>query len=122
MKPVISFADFDKIELKVGTVLEAEAVEDSNKLVKLLLDLGSPDSSATADSSGTEKRQIIAGIRKSYEPEKLIGTQIVVVANLEPRALAGLESLGMVLAAHDENGLPVVLHPEKAVPNGSEVN
>lgn len=110
MKPVISFADFDKIELKVGTILEAEAVENSNKLVKLLLDLGS------------EKRQIIAGIRKSYEPEKLIGMQIVVVANLEPRTLAGLTSQGMVLAAHDENGLPVVLYPEKAVPNGSEIS
>lgn len=109
-KQVIPFPDFDKVELRVGTVLAAEAVENSNKLLKLSVDLG------------TEKRQILAGIRKSYTPEEMIGTQIVIVANLEPRALAGLESQGMVLAAHDEAGLPIVLRPNTQVPNGSEVS
>lgn len=110
MKPIIPFADFDKIELRAGTILEGAAVEGSNKLVRLLVDLGN------------EKRQIVAGIRKSYEPEKLIGTQVVIVANLEPRALAGLESQGMVLAAHNETGLPIVLRPNTPVPNGSKVS
>lgn len=110
MKPIIPFAVFDKIELRAGTILEAAVVESSSKLVRLLVNLGS------------EKRQIIAGIRKAYEPEKLIGAQVVIVANLEPRTLAGLESQGMILAAPDEIGLPVVLRPDKAVLNGSEIN
>lgn len=110
MKDIIPFADLEKIELRVGTVLEAEAVKDSHKLIRLLVDLGG------------EKRQIIAGIRKSYQASDLAGKQIVVVANLEPRTLAGLESQGMVLAAHDAEGLPIVLMPEKQVPNGSSVN
>lgn len=109
-KPVISFEEFDKTELKVGTVLAAEGVESSNKLVKLSVDLGG------------EKRQIIAGIRKSYQPEQLLGMQIVVIANLAPRSLAGLESQGMVLAAHDEAGLPIVLRPERSAPNGSDIS
>ena len=92
----------------VVKVLEAERVEGSEKLLKLRVDLGS------------EQRQIIAGIGKTYAPENLIDREIVIVANLEPRTLMGLESQGMVLAASGEDG-PVLLSPEKDVPPGALV-
>ncbi len=104
----ISFDDFQKVELRVAKVLEAERVEGSEKLLKLQVDLGD------------EKRQVVAGIGKAYAPESLIGREIVVVANLEPRKLMGLESQGMLLAASDENG-PVLLVPGKEVPPGTGI-
>lgn len=107
---MISIDDFKKIELKVGTVRSSERIEGSDKLVKLLVNLGEEN-----------PRQILAGIGKAYEPEKLIGRQIVVIANLEPRELMGLESNGMLLAASDENGVPVLLTPDAVVPPGSGI-
>lgn len=104
----INIDDFKKVELKVVKVLSAERVEGSEKLLKLEVDLGS------------EKRQIIAGIGKVYEPEKLIGKEIIIVANLEPRLLMGLESQGMVLAANSESG-PVLIMPDKEVAPGMEL-
>jgi methionine--tRNA ligase beta chain len=98
----IRFEDFQKIDLRIGKVLEAEKVEGSEKLLKLIVDLGS------------EKRQLVAGIAKYYKPQDLIGKEIVVVANLEPKNLMGIESQGMLLAA-DVNGEPVILIPEKEV-------
>lgn len=108
-KNMISFEEFKKVELKIGKILEAEKVEGSDKLVKLQVDLGE------------EKRQIVAGIAQAYEPDKLIGREIVVVANLEPRNLKGIESQGMLLAADGKEAGPVLLSPEKEVPPGSEV-
>src|SRR3989344_6046474 len=105
---MITYDDFKKVELKVGKVLSAGRVEGSDKLLKLQADLGS------------EKRQIVAGIGKQYAPEQIVGKQIVIVANLEPRSLMGFESQGMLLAASDEQG-PVVLMPEREVPLGAEV-
>ncbi len=102
----IKFEDFQKVELKIAKVLEAGRVEGSDKLLKLKVSLGE------------EERQIIAGIGKSYEPDFLIGKEIAIVANLEPRMLMGLESQGMILAAKGEAG-PVVLFPEKEVPPGA---
>ena len=104
---MITYNDFAKIELKIATVLSAERVEGSEKLLKLQVDLGEPDLPAG--------RQVISGIAKQYEPETLVGKQVVVVANLEPRMIMGLESQGMLLAASG----PVVLIPEKEVPPGS---
>lgn len=106
---MINFDDFKKIELKVGKIIEADRIEGSEKLVKLQVDLGQ------------EKRQIVAGIAKFYEPEKLIGREIIIVANLEPRVLKGVESQGMLLAADGGDAGPVLLTPEKEVPTGSEV-
>lgn len=103
--------DFKKIELKAGTVKAAERVEGSDKLVKLSVDLGEEN-----------PRQILAGIGKAYEPEKIIGRQIVVIANLEPRKLMGLESNGMLLAASNADGMPVLLAPDSEVPPGSSVH
>ena len=105
---MISIDDFKKVELKVAKVISAERVEGSEKLLKLQVDLGE------------EKRQIIAGIGKAYNSEDLIGKQIIIVANLEPRSLMGFENQGMVLAANGEAG-PVLIMPEKEVNSGTEL-
>ena len=104
----IPFDTFKQVELCVATVLTAEFVEGSEKLLKLQVDIG------------TEQRQILAGIAKMYQPEQLVGRQIVIVANLEPRALMGFQSQGMLLAASGENG-PVLLRPDNEVPSGTEI-
>ena len=105
---MISIDDFKKVELKVVKVISAERVEGSEKLLKLEVDLGG------------EKRQIIAGIGKAYNPEDLTGKEIIIIANLEPRLLMGLESQGMVLAVNDASG-PVLLVPDKEVAPGTEI-
>lgn len=107
---MISYEEFSKIELKIATIKEAIRLEGSDKLIKLQIDLGD------------EIRQIVAGIGKKYTPEELIGKQIVVVANLEPRKLMGEESQGMLLAAHDSEGAPVILMPDKEVNPGSKIS
>jgi len=106
---MIAFEDFEKIELKTAKVLEANRVEGSEKLIVLILDLAG------------EKRQIVAGVGKTYNPEDLIGKTIIIVANLEPKALMGIESNGMLLAAHDSKGNPVILIPEKEVDSGGRI-
>ena len=105
----INYDQFSKIELKIADIITAEKVEGSDKLIKLEINIGE------------EKRQLVAGIGKSYEPEQLINKQIVVVANLEPRTLMGLESQGMLLAAHDEDGSPILLTTDKKSPSGSQI-
>jgi methionyl-tRNA synthetase len=105
---LITIQDFAKAELKVGKVISAERVEKSDKLIKLRVDIG-------------EERQIVAGIGKAYEPEYLIGKEVVIVANLKPAKLMGVESRGMLLAATDEDGTPVILTLDKDVKQGSRV-
>ncbi len=112
---MITIDEFKKVEMKVAKVISAERVAGSEKLLKLMLDLG-PEEKANLPAG----RQVIAGIGKAYEPETLVGKQIIVVANLEPRSLMGLESQGMVLAANAESG-PVLLMPEKEVNPGTEL-
>jgi methionyl-tRNA synthetase len=106
---MITFDEFAKVELKTAKVLEANRVEGSEKLIVLILDLAG------------EKRQIVAGIGKVYNPEDLIGKTIIIVANLEPKSLMGIESNGMLLAAHDSEGNPVILIPEKQVNSGEGI-
>ena len=106
---MISIHDFKNVELKIAKILAATRLEGSEKLVKLHVSLGS------------EERQIVAGIGKAYEPEALVGKEIVVVANLEPRMLMGLESQGMPLASSEEDGVPVLLVPDKEVAPGSSI-
>jgi methionine--tRNA ligase beta chain len=106
---MIRIDEFRKIELKVGTIKAAEAHPNADRLLVLRVDLGS------------EERQIVAGIRRSYTLEELIGRQIVVVANLEPAVLRGVESQGMLLAASDGESI-VILTPEKQVTAGSKVS
>jgi len=105
----ITIQDFARVQLRVARILEAEPLEGSDKLMKLQVVIGS------------EARQIVAGIRKVYTPEDLIGRQVVVVANLKPAKLRGADSQGMVLAAVDENGDAILLQPEKEAPEGSIV-
>lgn len=100
---MITYDDFKKVDLRVAKILSAEKVEGSDKLVKLRIDVGE-----------LGERQLVAGIGKAYEPEVLVGKQIIIVANLEPKKLMGLESNGMLLAASDEKG-PVLLCPESEV-------
>lgn len=113
---MITFDEFKKAELRVAKIEAAERVEGSEKLIKLQLDLGADPST----SSGQEKRQIVAGIGKRYTPEELVGKQIIIVANLAPRALMGIESHGMLLAASSDEG-PILLMPEKEAPAGAQV-
>jgi methionine--tRNA ligase beta chain len=104
---MIDFEEFLKVELKVAKVIGASRVEGSEKILKLDVSLGE------------ENRQILAGIGRSYAPDDLIGKEVVVVANLEPRMIMGMESQGMIVAATDENGLAVVMCPEREVAPGS---
>ncbi len=101
--------EFQKVDLRVGTVVSAERIEGSEKLLKLSVDIGEP-------------RQILSGIAKSYAPEDLAGRQVVIAANLEPRTIMGMESQGMILAAHGGNGEPIVLSVEREVPAGSKIS
>lgn len=108
---MINYDQFSAVEMRVATVVSAERVEGSEKLLKLQLDLGE-----------LGQRQIIGGIGKAYTPEELVGTQIIIVANLEPRSLMGHESNGMLLASRDESDVPVLLRPQRPVPAGSKIN
>jgi methionyl-tRNA synthetase len=106
----ITIDDFAKVELRVGQVKVAEKVKGADKLLRLEVDLG------------TEVRQIVAGIAKAYDPEKLIGRKVVIVANLAPRKLRGLESQGMIVAASlGDEGLPVLAGFLEDVPNGARL-
>jgi methionyl-tRNA synthetase len=105
----ISIADFMKVELRVAKVLAAERVPKSKKLLKLNVDVG------------TEQRTLVAGIAEAYEPEALVGRTIVIVFNLQPATLMGVESNGMVLAASPEGGKPVLLSFEEPPAPGSRV-
>jgi methionine--tRNA ligase beta chain len=100
--------EFFKLELRVAKVLTAEAVPNTDKLLKLEVDIG------------TEKRQLVAGVAQVYEPEALIGKNIIVVANLQPARIRGVESRGMLLAA-DAGGRPIVATFEEDVPPGTRV-
>ena len=109
--PRISIDDFARVELRIGRVVTAEAVRKSKKLVRLEID----------DGAGV--RQVVAGIARAYEPETLVGRHVVFVANLQPAKLMGIESNGMVLAALDTEGQPVLLTPDdpERAPAGSAV-
>lgn len=111
---MISIEDFAKLELKVGTVLEAEAIEESENLLKLKIDIGE-------DPPAGGPRQILAGIKKWYKPESLVGKQVIIVANLEPRMMMGYESQGMLLAAEGDRGKPILLKPSSKVQNGTKI-
>ena len=105
----LSIDEFMKVELRVAKVLEAEAVPKSKKLLKLRVDVG------------TEQRTIVAGIAEAYQPDQLVGRTIVIVANLKPAKLMGIESNGMVLAASVEGGPPNLVAVDPAMPPGARV-
>ena len=108
MKERVSFEEFKRLDIRVGRVLAAERVQGTDRLIQLLIDLGD------------ERRQVVAGIAPHYRPEALVGKEMPVVVNLEPRRVRGVESQGMILAV-DVEGRPVLLQPVEEVPPGSPV-
>ena len=110
IKPETTFDDFNKMDIRVATILEAERVPKTDKLLKLLLD------------TGIDKRTVVSGIAANYEPEKIIGQKVVMLANLAPRKIKGIESKGMILMAENEKGELSFVSPTKIdFSNGSNV-
>ncbi len=97
----ITFAEFEKLDLRIGKIVEVTPVENSKKLLKIIVDFGS------------ENRQAVAGLQKYYTPEQLLGKKCVFLLNLRKRMIAGLESQCMILAAEDSQGVVSALVPEK---------
>jgi methionyl-tRNA synthetase len=108
-KESIEFDDFGKMDIRVGTVLEAEKVAKTKKLLKLKID------------TGFDKRTVVSGIAEYYEPEDLIGKQVSILVNLEAKKLRGIESQGMILCAENADGTLSIVSPDRKVKNGSEV-
>jgi len=108
-KSDISFDEFTKTDIRIGKVLEAELVPKTGKLMKLTID------------TGIDKRTVVSGIAEYYKPEEVIGRQVCILVNLEPRKLRGIESQGMILMAEDADGKLVFVQPSDAVANGSQV-
>jgi methionyl-tRNA synthetase len=108
-KPNITFDDFVKNDLVVGTILESENVEKSNKLLKFKVDIG------------TETRTILSGVAQHFKAEEMIGKQVLVLKNLAPRKIMGIESQGMILFAESEGKL-LIMSPHQTAANGSSVN
>jgi len=108
-KTLINYADFEKLDIRIGTILEAEEVPGSEKLLKFLVDLGL-----------LGQRTILSGIKKYFRPENMLGKQVLILVNLEPKKMMGLESQGMMLFG-DINDEPILLMPQKEVPSGTEV-
>ena len=104
----ISIEDFAKVQMRVGQILEAEKIEGSRKLIRLRVDMG------------TEVRQVVAGIAEAYEPAGLLNRKVVVVANLKPAKLMGVESNGMIMAGNLD-GEPILLQFLEDVPPGSKI-
>ena len=102
----ITIEDFAKVQMRVGQIVEAEKIEGSRRLIKLRVDIG------------TEVRQVVAGIAETYEPANLLDRTVVIVANLKPAKLMGVESNGMIVAASID-GKPVLATFTEEVPNGS---
>lgn len=108
----IKIDDFLKIEIKIGKIIEAEKIEQSNKLLKLKVDFGNDD-----------VRQVLSGIAKWYNPEDMIGKNFTFVVNLEYRNMLDMESQAMILACHDkENDIVSALMPDKDILPGSPIN
>ena len=104
----VKFDDFAKLDIRIGTIVSAEKVPETDKLLRLEIDFGE------------EKRQLVAGIAETYSADELVGKQLPVLVNLETKKIRGLESQGMILAVVIDNKA-VLLHPEKPVPKGSKV-
>ncbi len=108
-KPKIKFEEFAKLDLRVAKVIDAEKVEKTDKLLKLQIEIGS------------EKRQIVAGVAKTYQPDEIIGKKIIIIANLEPVKIRGIESNGMLLAAEDFNGRFSLLGLDRDIDSGAKI-
>lgn len=107
---LIHYADFSKLEFRVGLIRSAEKVEGTEKLLKLLVDVGEP-----------EIRTLVAGLGQSYPPEELVNKKIIVLCNLEPKKLRGIESQGMLLAAGEDPKNLRFLKPDQDMPVGTRI-
>jgi len=105
----MNIEEFQKIDLRIGKIIVAEKVENSDKLLRLEVDFGN------------EWRQIVSGIANYYKPEELIGKKVAFVFNLEPKMIKGIESQGMILASEDENGNLALLVPDKEIKEGAKI-
>ena len=105
----IPFEEFQKLDLRIGKIAEANQIPNSKNLIRLMVDFG------------TEKRQAVAGLLRWYTPEDLVGKKCVFILNLQKRMMMGVESQCMILASEDENGNVTVLLPEKDVAEGSKI-
>ena len=108
-KEECSFEDFEKMDIRTATVLEAERVPKTDKLLKLTID------------TGIDKRVIVSGIAKFYSPEEMVGKQICILANLKPRVIRGIESHGMILMASEEDGRMRFVTPQETLCNGATI-
>ena len=109
ISPEISFDDFTKLDLRVATILEAERVPKTDKLLKLKVDLG------------FEQRTVVSGIAGSYAPENIIGQQVTLLVNLAPRKIKGIESQGMILMGEDEKGNLKFISPSESINAGCKI-
>ena len=105
----IPFTEFQKLDLRIGKIIEAAQIPNSKKLIKMTVDFG------------TEKRQAVAGLLQWYKPEDFVGKKCAFVLNLQRRVMMGVESQCMILAAEDQGGNVVVLQPEKDIAEGSKI-
>jgi len=105
----ISFEDFQKLDLRIGKITEANQIPGSRNLIRMMVDFG------------TEKRQAVAGLVKWYKPEDLVVKKCAFILNLQRRMMMGVESQCMIFAAEDETGNVVVLQPEKDIAEGSKI-
>jgi methionyl-tRNA synthetase len=110
LKPEIGFDDFTKIDIRIATILEAERVKGSKKLLKLRLD------------TGLDQRTVASGIGEYYAPEDIVGQQVCLLANLAPRKMMGIESQGMILMAKDQDGKLAFVLPSFKTTNGAGVS
>ena len=108
-KSIITFDEFTKMDIRTGTILEAERVPKADKLLQLKID------------TGIDVRIVVAGIAECFEPEKIIGKQVSILINLEPRIIRGIESRGMILMAEDSAGKLTFISPAEKTENGSEI-
>jgi len=106
----ISFQEFQNLDMRVGKVLQAEAIEGSRNLIKMIVDFGS------------EKRQAVAGLLQWYKPEQLVGKKYAFLLNLERKRFMGVESQCMIFAAEDSKGNVILVQPEKDVEVGSKIH
>lgn len=106
---MITFEDFQKLEIRIGEIVAAERVAGTDKLLKLTVNMGD------------ETRQLVAGIAESYAPETLVGRKVPILTNMEPKTIRGVESQGMVLCPSTSEGKPILLMPERDVPIGAKV-
>ncbi|MFA7409965.1 MAG: methionine--tRNA ligase subunit beta, partial [Bacteroidales bacterium] len=108
-KPEISYDDFSAMDIRIATILEAELVPKTQKLVKMKVD------------TGLDQRTIVSGIAEHFDPKDLPGKQVTLLANLQPRKIKGIESKGMILLAEDNEGRLIFVSPDKPTANGSIV-